>query len=100
MRWAEDGGEILLLTGPEDVEQPDKSLKAGADGYLTEPVDRTGLEARLGEAASVAGKPVLEEPERPDRLQREPVEDNGRRLVTRRRGRLRDVLLSQGKVTE
>lgn len=95
VRRAEGGGEILLLlTGPEDAEQPDKSLEAGADGYLTEPVDRTELEARLGEAASVAGKPDPEEPERPDRLQREPVEGNGRR------GRLRDVLLSQGKVTE
>jgi len=88
---------LLLMTGPDDEEQPGKSLEAGADGYLVEPVGASVLEAQLGEAEdrppdggdAAAGQGETAEP---------PARNY--RAAPRRRGRLRDVLLEQGKVGE
>jgi len=44
---------LILLTGRTRMEDIVTGLKAGADDYLTKPVDRDELEARLGVAARV-----------------------------------------------
>lgn len=126
IRQAEGGEELLvLLTGPGEGDQAARSVEAGADDYLVEPVEADELERRLGHAENGSSGPTQDEtggsPEEYE-LENHPREEQyieqaalseapsgaltsnegnvGQLPPRRRRGSLRDVLLSQGKITE
>ncbi|MEW6637884.1 MAG: ATPase, T2SS/T4P/T4SS family, partial [Actinomycetota bacterium] len=103
VRALERGGHtfFIFLTALGAQEHLLEGMRAGADEYLTKPLDRSQLEAKLISAARVVElrrRMSDEEVRRPDgRTAR-----NGRTQTRRPRagGRVWDVLISQGKLTE
>ncbi len=96
---------FIFLTAFDGEDHSQKSLEAGADGYLSKPLDEELLRSKLEEIEQGLATPAngARSSHETRESSQPPAADSGRGSYGRARGRsgrLWDILVTQGKLTE